>query len=1137
MSRAAATGTSHYGVVGHFRLAGELQKTAREAGLVIRHRSAFSNTYKVSPVFNHVAMEGIIPSHIKTRRLNDGSVEMERRQVKELLQFLHQPLRDGLIATAKKDIKDANENHPVSSKIAPVIPHIFSGGAIREVKDFTANREKQAQEALAVLYKFLIFGTSGYITPKHKTNFHHQDIQVTDADEHVAIQAEMQARTEHQTVVEMDGKFIPGTRFNPGLGLFTIKIHPTVRNQKFSGESQDALAEDFLNLVYNIVPGQSGEAMVKLTSDQLIRLCKSVQKKNKEIGNLLGGVAHEEHVQFAVSRVEARAQALRQDETFTKISATCGPVDRNDHLKNLLKSTTALSGFLKNPLLLQAWKRCHYTDRHDAPIDDLMKELQAFQAVAQHYINRGNIGAQELEAIADEFFPLMMVGADAMQNFRKSMEKVSGKTDDLDQALCSQLEHQFRNASLFQHALARELMPEDKREILNAFSMLSGERQFSAMQKIGEMLEGYATDIFNSVKEHPKSTLTVIAILVTALKISKGMQPNTTPVDPATMFEEVDLILPDGTTFTDLKHASELAQTKVDSWHWDIVFTDIKNWITTGTPMRKHYMGDAATSLTNLADMWRKPLKYMMELTGQPVMDGLQSATPTDHPFIFAETFNQTLPQVDKGWLITNWPQDLSHSGYWVWSAKKGIFYGMAGTATLAKLLHPLVDLGYTAKEGLADKFRGNQAKAIAKNIRTVLREVTAPSAVPARMTPAQREPNNISIPLSSVWLDDADATIDKNNLGTPALNVEKLKLSAEHLREDAGMSDCRRKAIQKEVAALGQTLQNFSGNGDEEVLGKKLSEHLTRVAALEVAHTGNSGVYDELVGEMGTKTGRKLNRLGTHIVSKSEREAERAGWRHWFTKTPADTVKFAAKDMGAAIKSGSVTNIARTTWVESGIVTNTALKAVGYTGLTLFSSLRSGFSHVANGVRLGRELKIPSFSLNPIFQLNSEAVGQRLVKAIPVLIHVPRPITGVVNLAAKPLFGTANLLAKPAFALAAAASTASVYLDHAGKIKNLPFILQPAVENISHVTGVTAAAAFSTANFLGWNVTVSDLLQVHLLTGLALSTITAAVIHYPNRFAVKPLTGIFRETFRRDEKKPDRDNRKPEPVRTPELV
>jgi hypothetical protein len=48
----------------------------------------------------------------------------------------------------------------------------------------------------------------------------------------------------------------------------------------------------------------------------------------------------------------------------------------------------------------------------------------------------------------------------------------------------------------------------------------------------------------------------------------------------------------------------------------------------------------------------------------------------------------------------------------------------------------------------------------------------------------------------------------------------------------------------------------------------------------------------------------------------------------------------------------------------------------------------------------------------------------------------------------------------------------------------------------------------------MGWNVTVSDFGQVHVATGLALSTAFALALHYPHKYGLKPLLGYARENL-----------------------
>jgi hypothetical protein len=1078
---------SRYGLIGQFRIKDALQKAAVQSGLAVVQERAFSRYYRVTPVFNYVAMDGIVPAHIRSQKMEDGSHRMTRGEVKKLLAYMNQPLRGGIAHAAEQDIQrhgrevfnELIENFGDIENVHPM----FMEAPIAEVRDYAKTRRAEAKEELLMLQRFLSFGTTGSVLQGKEKKFHHQAAKVTDDDEHVGIQEQIEEETAYRTAVEMDGKFVEGAQFDRAQGVFALKIHPAVQKGEFEGPAQQEMAAIFRKVLNETVPDQAKRPVIRLTANELSVLCDSFHREHENVKALAEKVSHEEHIQHALEHIHERATAIEKDKLFDRLNAARGSSNTEQRLHNILKCTTALTGLLQSDMLEQAWKRYHFMDRDKSPIADILKEAQTFQAVASNYIERGNISAAELEAITHEFMPLMMFGADAMRTFSNSLDKVKGEEENA--LLCAEIEEHFRGASMVQSALTRKFMPEDKRNLLEALDMYAGEKKFSASKKVGEVLGNYVKDIGNSIREHPKITIGVIATLVALLRIAAAANPQQAAPDPERLYEQIDLWVGD-TTISTMKHASELKQEPVSSCHLDLVFTDVKNMILTGSPMKTHCFGEAAANLAKLGELWRAPLRYMMELTGQPVADAV--ASTSDHPFIFGDSFNETLPKVDRFWQWTNYPQDLSHSGYWGWSGLKGIFQGLAGTAALFKLFNPMIDLGYTSSRTIGDKLTGRKKdKVAAQSMSEIVRGMEKPDRIEAaaRPTTAQDGP---AVVISSAWAGTGAAAYDGNSLEQTKLSIDRMQMRADHLADENGLADsCRRETVKKEMDKMTQIIEAYQASGDVSKFQKDVEKQLARAAALEYAHSGRSEIYDSMMRKEGQagideKTGRKLRSLGLHIMRNSN-----------FNQIRKENTPFISRHvpLGQLVKS---------------------------TAFATGSLIGNAWSHTLKAARLVKETK-------PVDLMTSHMIKPEWIKA-----HVNDDMNFLERTGLKAMT-TAAKLTRPIVLFPGIVSGTAIYYDNTGKIQELSPTAQKIVQTISDYSGDVAAAAFSTANFFGWNVTVSDLLQVHFVTGVALSTLTALSIHYPNRFAVRPLSGFFRETVNQIKGKgPSPNNTPPQP-------
>lgn len=1045
---------SHYGLVGQFRIKSALQDAARSSGLRVRQEGTFSRSYRVEPVFNNVALGNIIPSHIKSQELENGAHRMSRGEVKKFLTFLHQPLRTSLDHAAEQDIqahaKDAiDELTDRFGSMEAVLP-VFLEQPAAEIRAYEKERRDQALEKLILLQRFLRFATTGSVRQGKEKKFHHQGDKVTDDDEHIGVQRQIEKGTKLQNAEEMDSKFIPRAFFDGRSGQFVIKLHPRIHNG-FEGEAQNELAAKLRRIITAVAPEQGNTDALKLSSAQLESFCRAFHEENGTMAPLMEKTAHEEHIQHALLHIAKRAQKIEKDRLLQKLSAAQGPTDTEKKLSNLLKSTSALTGLLQSEMLENAWKRYHYTDRDDAPIDDILNEVEALQAVSRHYITRGTISAAEMEAITHEFMPLLMFGADAMHSSGHSLKKTMDEAGNV--LLCADLEEQFRSASLTQHGLDRRFMPEGKRDLLEALDMYSGGKKFSTSKKVGELLSNYARDVGNSIREHPKITIGVIAALVAALRISKLGQTNTAAFDPGQMMDFFDVIVADGTVHATLEGAKDFKQSHIRVCHLDLVFTDVKNMITTGSPLKEHCLGQAAGNIAMLGEMWRLPLRTAMEFTGQPVVNALASAP--NQPFGYGDHFIATLPKVDEFWQWTNYPQDLSHSGYWGWSALKGTFQGFAGTAALLKLFNPMMDLAYTCKSNIADKIHGrSKEKIAAESMRAILRGIERHE--PIKNKEKKESDEAPAMLVSNLWLGKRMASCSADSLDRAELAIDRMHMRADYLADENGLAESyRRETMKKEIDRLGQIIADYRAGGNITKFEKDVERQLARAAALEYAHTGGSEIYHSFINAEGIdeKTGRKLRSLGLHIM-------RNAG----FNETRKNNLPFISREvpLGHFLKASAVT---------AGTFAGNAL------------------SHTLKFTRLAKESKISDLFLKPV--INSESAG------------------------------IAANLSRPGIAVPGAISALSIYLDKTGHIHELSPTAEKIVQAISDHSGDLTAVAFSTANFFGWNVTVSDLLQVHFVTGLALSTLAATTIHYPNRFVIRPLKDYFREIINRPPEAP----------------
>ncbi|MCF8495725.1 MAG: hypothetical protein K9G62_03560 [Alphaproteobacteria bacterium] len=827
----AADPPSVLGWNGNRLLPEHLRRAADDLGLrITRSGPAFGEgVYSVKSVDGAFNPEKLCPSFVTRRGHN-----FDLPNLRAFLDFLHQPLRAG------------------TEQALPPPP------------DRIHVRKRQSHDRIlhqkrVDLHRLLRFATTGSVEiPPDR----HEELEKESAECHAKTEQAMRDADSWRSRQELANRqtiqsAVPGTGFSPADG-FSFSLTPPPADE---GPAHKAMREKFGALMKTATGRnfEPEEGKILLTGRQVEALCRAAHE-DFALPDLLEAVGFEEDVQKHMDSIARRANDLSHSVAFQQLSEE----NSARKLESLIRSTSALSPLVNSEAMQEIWKRYHFTEQRDSPLEGLSKEYAIFQAVMETESRKGKISPARMEALAQEFYPLLAFSTQVTNLLAEARTK-AGEIEPFAMGLTA-MQKSFRTASLAGVALSAREMKDDHTRILKDLEEYLGGG--SSMARWAQATGGNALEFVNDVvgffREHPKLAAGAIAIAI-MLYMNSG---NNQPVIIADVFSDAGGISvgPNGELIP--INVEGDARGTLSSWHYD--FNPIK-WVESflkgeinpiGTYKHKVFENLIVDPVKNVMHALCTGLNYTCEQLGM---------TPNPDS-AFAQASQSVIKPVASRLFDVNILQNASHASFWAYMAAKGYFFGFLGARKIFDLLAPLVDLGYKKGRSLGDFAHGKRQTLSEKLLALGEGKNPVPEWAPFKIAPEDREimtelaeaacervamektlpgnirPADIQFHIGGL---KKQFRIVAENLAPALRALDRFDLLAEHVAGQAGIGEPAYLAfLQNRIDAMRAALREWSRHGDAEKLAGALQENAQDLIGAELRHTGASTLYEALTGE-----------------------------------------------------------------------------------------------------------------------------------------------------------------------------------------------------------------------------------------------------------------------------------------------
>ncbi len=901
---------SKLGLRGQFALREKLEKIAEAYDLHVTRVG--SNRYAIQSASGTLDLDALCPSFVH----HDNGV-MNNANMKRLLDFLHQPVRTTLAYHAQQEKAENKEGKHTSKE------------------DIQTGRE--------TLHRVLRFAATDSVMVHSHDHHHHHD---HDHDHHdhghhhdahldgdiCACHAETEAAMRDADAWRSDLEFanpeesavsVPASGFDPERG-FALSLNENILSpDNFDGPHQRSLARYVVESIEDATGesiGQNSEHehhhvhehhdhdhhdhhdhghdhhhdcghdhhspkhQVHLTGQELEELVLGTRQP--ELGQLLERVEFEEMVHDAFDRLGTRQESLKKTGAFTRLTAHIQR-DESEKLRQLMQATSALAPVMSSGYMQDMWTRYHFSERYETPLEGLNREYAIFLAVMEQYAEKDNLSTLELEALAQEFYPLMAFSEKVMATLEDASEQAkTGKND-----FYSQGREAFQNASIAGVSLSEKQLEEDHQEILTVFQKSLSQGGGAASQATEATVDAavdFTMDVVNFIRESPKVAATFVGLATTLYIMNNGGDAETAQQaanDMVMLFGETGL----EEAAIDYESLPEEAR-EVQNWHWDMG----------PLGLYKHYMYDNAVvgPAQTMLDWFRVGVHWSYETVGLPI----------DGDSAFSKAAERVVEPLANQLFNVNLFQNASHAAFWMYMTSKGFRHGLRGAQKVFDLLSPLTNLGYQSglstiehlrlkqKTSLSERlaFIGEtmQSHADSDKLATYTGNRTAPTQSEdmrmALITPTicHKDGGTLTATKSCVLLALAQAAEKRATLGesngeqdsnvnptdAPVIQIDSLR---EEFRLEAQTLARTMKAIDRFDLLMIQSaskigtdepwlrtflrdtidearaaLVEYNLTGDSRKLLKTIDRHLENIMAVEMKVSDTSNTYETLFGE-----------------------------------------------------------------------------------------------------------------------------------------------------------------------------------------------------------------------------------------------------------------------------------------------
>ena len=673
----------------------------------------------------------------------------------------------------------------------------FDGENLKRFLEFLhqpirASAPQKDRKTIHRIFRFMQSGSTHIPTEEH------QELTKQTAECHADTEQAMRDEDAWNTNPEIGNtkatiSSLPGTEFDSQHGFtFATPEHD------LKGTAQQELQKIFWEIIDKVTDERylRRPKHITLSANELNTLCQHL--KTKGFDHLIDRATFEEAYQTHTEAIKTRATNITIRENAYSA----------DHLRQLMKATTALTPLLNSEEMRKIWARYHVTERKNAPHESIAHEFEIMHAVMNEYAQRDDLSDADIESITLEFYSLLA--------FAKDMATLLGE---------EQIAKTIQNANTKNISLSDRFMSENHRGVIDSLQRHSkqGKSMFKRLARAGwDTTKDFALDVINFIRESPKTATAFVGLATTLYMMNGGDSEAIQAVNDTIMtFGDTGL---EAVTI-DPDSLPEEAKTS-QSWHWDMG----------PFGLYKHYMYDNAVV---------GPAQTMMDWVRMSIQ-GVYDATGIDiNPDpAFSQAAEETSKALADQLFKVNLFQNFSHAAFWMYMSSRGFNHGFKGSKRVFELLSPLTDMGYSAliqatdiatfnkRTKLSGMLGGNTTQP--KTQHETLHALGEAAQAREAFIPPTLKKKGLSFDFQ-VCAEHAQGMIDA---------LQEFDTVLEHIADKIGIEDAwYQKFLQEKIKQATASFKQFRIDQNEARLKNALDEPLTDIVGAQIRHTGQTNI------------------------------------------------------------------------------------------------------------------------------------------------------------------------------------------------------------------------------------------------------------------------------------------------------
>ena len=714
---------------------------------------------------------------------------------------------------------------------------------------------------------------------------------------------------------------LPNTSLNPAAG-YSFDLDDNFLN------AHDGLHQQKAQVIF-------WDSITKATDGRYKEPEKTITLSAKELENFYAySLEHDlpelvEHVRFETAvqekaeKIKDRARTLALGQA--REPASTSPASVKQKLRDLLNATSSFTPIMQSEYLQNSWWRAHITeswfaDKNDTPYEELAEEYAVFTALMQSYSKQAVLTPTQMQAITEEFYPLLITTEKARDIIEDAAQKAKMNVPEG----VSAFKQAFNNASTTHMPVADKFLPEHHQEALDNLehTLKTGPKAFLESLTT-EPLKGGAEagwdvtkDVWNYCTESPKQ-----AALVITAGFALYMLSANTGVDANTLAANNDILMLtlDGMTAAPAPDSLSAEAAQSQSYHYDVGFSlksalqdMLQGDLASPYYVYKHFTNYMMVEGTEWSmDTFDQAMQYTAEQMGLPGNDSTA----------FSAGAKSTMYGLAAFYFSLNLFQNFSHTGFWGWAGKKGFTHGGKGALRIVELASPLINPIYQAGLNIAELTPFKKKNSLSERLSNIttangkpaqylghldLETDTHQGSKPAVMAlaeaaqirtdientlPEHIKEAHIEMEIGGVSFGKnkrgalrRSFTIGAQNLAPTLKALSQFDHVLENMASHVGLDEPWYNAFLKQkIDTVSDALGQYQDSGNLAALQTSLRDNLQDVIGAEIRQSdGYSGIWQALAAgeEIDTKARKQLHRDANQTYGKLKRNNVLAEYR-----------------------------------------------------------------------------------------------------------------------------------------------------------------------------------------------------------------------------------------------------------------